>query len=36
MLVAAFAGFDTMKAAYRQALEHGYRFYSLGDAMFIC
>ena len=36
MLVAAFAGFETMKAAYQQALEHDYRFYSLGDAMFIC
>ncbi len=36
MLVAAFAGFETTKAAYQQALEHDYRFYSLGDAMFIC
>ncbi len=35
MLVAAFAGYDTMHAAYRTALEHQYRFYSLGDAMFI-
>jgi S-adenosylmethionine:tRNA ribosyltransferase-isomerase len=35
MLVAAFAGFDTMTQAYRVALEHDYRFYSLGDAMFI-
>ena len=35
MLVAAFAGFETMTEAYRVALEHEYRFYSLGDAMLI-
>ena len=35
MLVAAFAGFETMRAAYDQALEHEYRFFSFGDAMFI-
>jgi S-adenosylmethionine:tRNA ribosyltransferase-isomerase len=35
MLVAAFAGFETMHAAYAAALEGTYRFYSLGDAMFI-
>jgi S-adenosylmethionine:tRNA ribosyltransferase-isomerase len=35
MLIAAFAGFDTMRAAYNAALEGEYRFYSLGDAMFI-
>jgi S-adenosylmethionine:tRNA ribosyltransferase-isomerase len=35
MLVAAFAGFGTMTQAYRAALEHEYRFYSLGDAMLI-
>jgi S-adenosylmethionine:tRNA ribosyltransferase-isomerase len=35
MLVAAFAGFETMKAAYNAALESDYRFYSLGDAMLI-
>jgi S-adenosylmethionine:tRNA ribosyltransferase-isomerase len=35
MLVAAFAGFETMKAAYNTALESDYRFYSLGDAMLI-
>jgi S-adenosylmethionine:tRNA ribosyltransferase-isomerase len=35
MLVAAFAGFETMKAAYSTALESDYRFYSLGDAMLI-
>lgn len=32
MLVAAFAGLDTMQAAYRHAIEAGYRFYSYGDA----
>ena len=32
MLVAAFSGLDTMQAAYRHAIESGYRFYSYGDA----
>jgi S-adenosylmethionine:tRNA ribosyltransferase-isomerase len=32
MLVAAFSGLDTMRAAYAHAIEHGYRFYSYGDA----
>jgi S-adenosylmethionine:tRNA ribosyltransferase-isomerase len=32
MLVSAFAGFDTMKAAYAHAIELGYRFYSYGDS----
>ncbi len=35
MLVAAFAGFETMTDAYRVALKQQYRFYSLGDAMLI-
>ncbi len=32
MLVCAFAGTETMKAAYRHAIGGGYRFYSYGDA----
>ena len=32
MLVSAFAGYDTMKAAYAHAIAHGYRFYSYGDS----
>jgi len=32
MLVAAFAGLKTMRAAYAHAVEAGYRFYSYGDA----
>jgi S-adenosylmethionine:tRNA ribosyltransferase-isomerase len=32
MLVSAFSGLDTMKAAYAHALREGYRFYSYGDA----
>lgn len=32
MLVSAFAGFETMRAAYAHAIDSGYRFYSYGDA----
>jgi S-adenosylmethionine:tRNA ribosyltransferase-isomerase len=32
MLVCAFAGTERMKAAYRHAIDNGYRFYSYGDA----
>jgi S-adenosylmethionine:tRNA ribosyltransferase-isomerase len=34
-LVAAFAGLEETLAAYRQAVEQRYRFYSYGDAMLI-
>jgi S-adenosylmethionine:tRNA ribosyltransferase-isomerase len=33
-LVAAFCGYDRVMSAYAHAVEHGYRFYSYGDAMF--
>lgn len=32
MLVASFSGLDLMKRAYAHAIQHGYRFYSYGDA----
>ena len=32
MLVSAFSGLETMRAAYSHAIESGYRFYSYGDA----
>ncbi len=32
MLVSAFAGLETMRAAYTHAIATGYRFYSYGDA----
>lgn len=35
MLVCAFAGTERVMAAYRLAVEEGYRFYSYGDAMFV-
>ena len=35
MLVSAFAGRDFMLAAYRHAVNAGYRFYSYGDCMLI-
>ncbi|HIP06270.1 MAG TPA: tRNA preQ1(34) S-adenosylmethionine ribosyltransferase-isomerase QueA, partial [Mariprofundaceae bacterium] len=35
MLVSALAGQNTIKQAYRHAIEQNYRFYSYGDAMFI-
>ena len=35
LLVAAFVGRERLLAAYREAVERGYRFYSYGDAMMI-
>ncbi len=35
MLVSAFAGRNFMLAAYRQAVQHRYRFFSYGDCMLI-
>lgn len=32
MLVSALSGLETMRAAYAHAIQHGYRFYSYGDA----
>jgi S-adenosylmethionine:tRNA ribosyltransferase-isomerase len=35
MLISAFAGKDKVLAAYKEAVEQRYRFFSFGDAMFI-
>ena len=35
LLVSAFAGREKILQAYQEAIEHDYRFYSYGDAMFI-
>jgi len=35
ILVAAFAGLELIRRAYREAIERQYRFYSYGDAMLI-
>lgn len=36
MLVSAFAGREQTLAAYRHAVDSSYRFFSYGDAMFLC
>src|SRR5687767_6913439 len=35
MLVSAFAGIDTIRRAYAEAIREGYLFYSYGDCMFL-
>lgn len=35
MLVSAFAGIETIRAAYRHAIDKRYRFFSYGDAMLL-
>lgn len=35
MLVSAFAGYETMRAAYQHAIAANYRFFSYGDAMLL-
>ena len=36
MLVSAFAGMDNIRTAYQHAITQKYRFFSYGDAMFLC
>ncbi len=35
MMISAFAGYDAVMNAYHEAIQHEYRFFSYGDAMFI-
>jgi S-adenosylmethionine:tRNA ribosyltransferase-isomerase len=34
-LVSAFAGYQSIMGAYNHAIDHSYRFFSYGDAMFL-
>ena len=36
MLVSAFAGMNNIRTAYQHAINQKYRFFSYGDAMFLC
>jgi len=36
MLVSAFAGMGNIRSAYQHAIDQKYRFFSYGDAMFLC
>ena len=36
MLVSAFAGMNNIRSAYQHAINQQYRFFSYGDAMFLC
>ncbi|HRX15696.1 MAG TPA: tRNA preQ1(34) S-adenosylmethionine ribosyltransferase-isomerase QueA [Spirochaetota bacterium] len=36
MLVSAFAGYDAIMNAYKEAVDNNYRFFSYGDSMLIC
>ncbi|MBP6911440.1 S-adenosylmethionine:tRNA ribosyltransferase-isomerase, partial [Patescibacteria group bacterium] len=35
MLVASFVGYENIMKMYEYAIEHHYRFFSFGDAMFL-
>ncbi|MFS1437994.1 tRNA preQ1(34) S-adenosylmethionine ribosyltransferase-isomerase QueA [Shewanella sp. 10N.286.48.A6] len=35
MLISAFSGYENVMKAYQHAIEHKYRFFSYGDAMFL-
>jgi S-adenosylmethionine:tRNA ribosyltransferase-isomerase len=35
MMVAAFAGYDLLMKAYKEAVQQKYRFFTYGDAMLI-